>query len=116
MKFLIRDFENLPINKWFHLGVRLQGKFFDVIINGNIKKRVVMEVGQVPKQNNYDIHVAPGTNNFSDSLLSNLQYHAYALSPIEMLQLSQKGPNLDFKDKDDNVGPPYLAMNWYIND
>ena len=53
------EVENLPINKWFHLGVRLQGKFFDVIINGNIKKRVVMGVGNVAKQNNYDIHVAP---------------------------------------------------------
>ena len=51
-------------------------------------------------------------------MLSNLQYHAYALSPIEMLQLSQKGPNLDFakyKMQDNDIEPPYLAMNWFMD-
>jgi hypothetical protein len=83
------DISNLPQSHYFHLGIRCQGSNIDSYINGNIIKR--QNIGNVPKQNFYDIFVCP--RNGFPGYLSNLQYFDRAISVVEMNTLYQAGPN-----------------------
>lgn len=83
------DISNLPHNQYFHLGIRCQGSNIDSYINGTIIKR--QNLGNVPKQNFYDIFVCP--KNGFPGYLSNLQYFSRALSVVELNTIYQSGPN-----------------------
>lgn len=85
----IIDISNLPQKQYFHLGIRCQGSNIDAYINGTIIKR--QNVGNVPKQNFYDIFVCP--KNGFPGYLSNLQYFSRALSVVELNTIYQAGPN-----------------------
>jgi hypothetical protein len=91
----IIDIPNIPHNQYFHLGIRCQGSNIDTYINGTIIKR--QNLGNVPKQNFYDIYVCPQTG--FPGYLSNLQYFSRALSVVELNTIYQGGPNT----KDANV-------------
>ena len=85
----IIDISNLPQKQYFHLGIRCQGSNIDTYINGTIIKR--QNIGNVPKQNFYDIFVCP--KNGFPGYLSNLQYFSRALSVVELNTIYQAGPN-----------------------
>lgn len=85
----IIDISNIPHDQYIHLGIRCQGSNIDIYINGTIVKR--QNLGNVPKQNFYDIFVCP-KNGFPGNL-SNLQYFSRALSVVELNTLYQSGPN-----------------------
>ena len=105
--------ENIPLEKWILVVLRIKGNILDVYINGIITKRHVLS--GVPKQNYEPIIVCAGKNNGFDGQLSNLRYYHYALSAIQINSLSLQGPNLK-ADKTKNISsPPYLATDWYFN-
>ena len=85
----IIDISNLPHKQYFHLGIRCQGTNIDIYINGTVIKR--QNIGNVPKQNFYDIFVCP--KNGFPGYLSNLQYFSRALSVVELNTIYQSGPN-----------------------
>jgi hypothetical protein len=85
----IIDIPNIPHNQYFHLGIRCQGSNIDTYINGTIIKR--QNLGNVPKQNFYDIYVCPQTG--FPGYLSNLQYFSRELSVVELNTIYQGGPN-----------------------
>jgi hypothetical protein len=85
----IIDISNIPHDQYIHLGIRCQGSNIDIYINGTIVKR--QNLGNVPKQNFYDIFVCP-KNGFPGNL-SNLQYFSRGLSVVELNTLYQSGPN-----------------------
>ena len=105
---------NIPINKWVHVLIRVQGTYLDVYINGTLAKRKVL--GSVPKQNNGNIYVCQ--NGGFSGYISNLRYFKKALEPGDILGLVNKGPSLkmsslekkDLKKNNSN----YLAMDWYF--
>jgi hypothetical protein len=85
----------------------------DVYINGSLAKRHVLT--SVPKQNYGGIYIA-SNGGFSGSL-SDLRYYSDALSPGEIISLSNKGPNLVINKKSTTLysTPPYLSDQWYTN-
>ena len=109
----IIDISNLPQNQYFHLGIRCQGTNMDTYINGTIIKR--QNLGNVPKQNFYDLFVCPKSG-FS-GYLSNLQYYSRALSVIELNSIYQAGPDTNpfvaSKSKDSQITP--ISTSWFNN-
>jgi hypothetical protein len=101
---------NIPTGKWIHVAVRLEHHNFDVLVNGNIRKRKFIK--DVPKQNTYDIFVTPGEKHGFDGLISNLQYHNRALNSLELMDMVSKGPNLK-ADANEMVFPPFLSLRWF---
>ena len=85
---LVIDISNLPL-EYFHLAIRCQNTYIDAYINGNLVKR--QNLKNIPKQNFYDLVVAP-YNGFG-GFLSNLQYFSQALNVIEINKLVRAGPN-----------------------
>jgi hypothetical protein len=109
---LTKVIENIPIGKWFHVAVRMQGKVLDCYINGVIVQR--MSFGDaIPKQN-YDPIVYAGNGGFAGSI-SNLRYYDYALSVFEINSVVYYGPNLKAANGSSNNYFDYLGQSWYSN-
>jgi len=108
---MIIDISNLPHDQYFHVGIRCQGQDMDTYINGTILKR--QNLGNVPKQNFYDLFVSP--KNGFPGYLSNLQYYSRALSVIELNSIYQAGPNtnpfVNSSSHDLKITP--ISTNWF---
>jgi hypothetical protein len=104
---------NMPMNKWVNVIIRVMNTDLDVYINGSLAKRHVLS--SVPKQNYGDIYIA-SNGGFTGSL-SDLKYYSEALSPGEIISLSNRGPNLTINKKSTALysNPPYLSVQWYTN-
>jgi hypothetical protein len=105
---------NLPMNKWVNIIIRIMNNTLDVYINGTLAKRHILS--SVPKQNNGNVYVA--SNGGFTGNLSDLRYFSHALQPGEILDITNKGPNLSVNSKSTttlNAVPPYLALQWYTD-
>lgn len=102
--------KDVPLNKWINVAIRIEGSKMDVYINGTIVLR--HKFSNVPKQNYGDVYV--NMNGGYSGLLSDLWYHDYALSTLEIMGIVNDGPNLTTDDRID-VKPPYLSLRWYLN-
>lgn len=78
--------EGIPIQQYFHLAIRCKGVNIDTYLNGTVINRT--KLGNVPKQNYYDILVG----GFSGKL-SNLRYFNRGLSVVEINSITRSGPN-----------------------
>ena len=105
---------DMPMNKWVHVLIRVEGAFFDVYVNGTLAKRKVM--ASVPKQNNGNVYLCQ--NGGFSGYISNLRYYRNALDPGDIINIVNQGPNLkiskleksDLKKNKLN----FLAMDWYF--
>ncbi len=104
------EIDSIPLNKWIHVIVRLEGRNLDIYVNGNIAKR--HELSDVPKQNYGDLYV--NMNGGFSGLVSDLRYFNYGLSPAEIMSVSNKEPNMK-TDNSMNVFPPYFSLRWYFS-
>jgi len=108
------DVSGIPLQKWFHVAMRLQNTILDIYINGTLSKRTVLP--DVPKQNYADVYVC-GNGGFPGSL-SNLRYYPYAMNVFEINSVSWWGPNLSAASMassatEANNGYTYLSNIWY---
>jgi len=108
------DVSGVPLQKWFHVALRLQNTILDIYINGTLSKRTVLP--DVPKQNYADVYVC-GNGGFPGSL-SNLRYYPYAMNVFEINSVSWWGPNLSAASMassatEVNNGYTYLSNIWY---
>jgi len=108
------DVSGIPLQKWFHVALRLQNTILDIYINGTLSKRTVLP--DVPKQNYADVYVC-GNGGFPGSL-SNLRYYPYAMNVFEINSVSWWGPNLSAASMassatEVNNGYTYLSNIWY---
>ena len=107
------DISAIPLQKWFHVALRLQNTIMDIYINGTLSKRTVLP--DVPKQNYADIYVC-GNGGFPGAL-SNLRYYPYALNVFEINSISWFGPNTSVASMTSslqaNNGYTYLSNIWY---
>lgn len=105
----------LPIMKWIHVAVRVEGTAMDAYINGVVAGRVIFD--SVPNQNYYDVNCCCN-NGFSGSL-SNLQYFNYGLSTIEINSIVYAGPNVNqagsLADTTSAGQPYYLNSSWFAS-
>lgn len=103
----------IPINKWFHVALRLQNTLLDLYINGVLYGRTILQ--DVPKQNYGDVTVC-GNNGFSGKL-SNLRYYNHALNVFQIGSIAWWGPNTKENTISDavkaNNGYTYLSSTWY---
>ena len=106
--------DQIPINKWIHVAIRLQNTVLDTYVNGTLAKRTNMDYA--PKQNFNDIVIGAGGG--FPGKLSNLRYYAHALNVFEINNIVMFGPDItpskrsiDAKGKSGSYG--FLSNMWY---
>tara|TARA_B110001452_G_scaffold264007_1_gene266309 strand:+ start:59 stop:991 length:933 start_codon:yes stop_codon:yes gene_type:complete len=104
------EIDSIPMNKWILVNIRCRGKHMDTYINGTIVNR--HEFRSVPKQNYGDVYV--NMNGGFSGLLSNLRYHGYALSGVDIENMVKSGPNLKADDSM-KIFPPYFSLRWFFS-
>ena len=112
------EVDNVPMNKWFNIIIRVKNRRVDIYINGTIKRSY--ELPSVPKQNYGNIYIAqnPASSaTLQGSKLSNLRYHDHALNVSQIQKLVQSGPNrkLITNSAMSDKSTSYLAFDWYYN-
>lgn len=108
------EIDNIPLNKFFNVMIRVENQTLDVYINGTITKS--HELHGVPKQNYGDVYVA--ANGGYDGYISNLYYYNKALSPIEIEDVIKDGPDTEMVDGDTRMklnNYDFLSLKWYFN-
>lgn len=107
--------DNVPINKWVNVIIRVKNKRLDVYINGTIKRSFQLQ--NIPQQNYGEIYISQKSqnNSFQGSKLSNLRYHDHALNVYEIQKIFYSGPNrtLITKNAMTDTNYSYLAFDWY---
>lgn len=104
--------DNVPLNKWVHLALRVENTLLDVYVNGTISSRT--KFTSVPKQNYNDIQICQ--NGGFDGNLSNLRYYNKALSAFEINNVVKGGPSLVVSTNTGNMADKnayYLSDGWY---
>lgn len=104
--------DNIPINKWIHLALRIENTLLDVYVNGTITTRTKFTA--VPKQNYNDIQICQ--NGGFEGNLSNLRYFGRALSAFEINNIVKTGPSLVLANNSGSMTDKttyYLSDSWY---
>ena len=107
------DITGVPMNKWFHVALRMENKVLDAYINGTIYNRLTLQ--SVPKQNYQDVLI--GQNDGFTGKLSNFRYYNYALSAFEINNIVAAGPNTSTSKlaigTANTTNAYYLSSKWY---
>lgn len=106
---------NIPLNKWINVVIRLQNTVLDVYINGTIAKRYVF-VENVPQQSYGDVYVCQNGGFIGN--ISDLRYFNKALSIFGIQGLVNSGPNLQPSQHERQSGKSggsnyFLDNSWY---
>jgi len=104
--------EDIPLNKWINVIIRVENDNLDVYVNGTIVKRHKLK--GVPKQNYGDVFVSMngGFNGFTSSL----RYWNYALGTAEIQRVVNQGPNMKMDDTGmEQSKPRYFSLRWFFN-
>lgn len=105
--------DNIPMQKWVNVVIRVQNKTLDVYVNGTLTERKDMDY--VPKQNYGDVYVGDSINGMN-GYISSLRYFNHAIGEGRIQDILYQGPNLKMEDESYNqTMPPYLSMKWYFN-
>jgi hypothetical protein len=105
--------DNIPMQKWVNVVIRIQNNTVDVYINGTLTER--KELDYVPKQNYGNIYVGDVMNGMH-GYISSLRYFNYAIGEGQIQDMIYRGPNLKMEGEGYNeTMPPYLSMKWYFN-
>jgi len=105
------EIDNIPLNKWLNVVIRVKNKSLDVFVNGIVTK--TKQLVTPPKQNNDKVflHLNNGFNGYS----SNLWYWNYAIGTNTVNNIVQAGPNTTLANSpltDKNAD--YLSSSWYF--
>jgi hypothetical protein len=107
------DVDNIPVNKWVNVLIRVENTVLDIFINGDLAQR--LPLGSVPFQNYGDVNVA--INGGFNGNLSSLRYYNTSLGTRAIQNIVSSGPNL--KVIGASGGAPgtmdYLSMRWFFS-
>lgn len=105
--------EDIPMNKWVNIIVRVEGQYVDVYINGMVRSRKILN--DVPKQNYDDVYI--NMNGGFSGYVSDLKYFDHSVSIREINSIMRKGPNLTSENDDylQETNPPYLSIKWFLS-
>jgi hypothetical protein len=107
------DVDNIPINKWFNVMIRVENTVLDVFVNGDLAQR--LPLNSVPFQNYGNVNVA--MNGGFNGKLSLLRYYNAALGTRAIQDIVSDGPNLTVLGS--SGGAPgtmdYLSMRWFFS-
>ena len=105
------EVDNIPINKWVNVIIRVENTALDVFVNGDLAKRLLLN--SVPFQNYGNVNVA--INGGFNGALSSLRYYNIALGTRAIANIVNEGPNLKLVGS--SGGAPglmdYLSMRWF---
>jgi len=105
--------DNMPINKWFNVVIRLTNNVMDVYINGRLTQRKTFTDG-VPNQNYDDVYICQ--NGGFNGYIADLKYYNSSIGTSEINSIVSSGPNTSINTSNlKNNMPPYLSGNWYDN-
>ena len=105
--------DNMPINKWFNVVIRLTNNVMDVYINGRLTQRKTFTDG-VPNQNYDDVYICQ--NGGFNGYIADLKYYNSAVGTSEINSIVSSGPNTSINTSNlKNNMPPYLSGSWYDN-
>ena len=103
--------EDIPLNKWVCVQIRVENHQLDTYINGKLAKRLIMN--GVPKQNYGDVHVA--MNGGFSGYMSDLRYFNYGVGTSEIQGIVDSGPNLKMNSQTMTSSmPKYLSLRWFF--
>jgi hypothetical protein len=106
------EVDNIPMNKWCNVVIRVENTVLDVFINGDLAQR--LPLNSVPFQNYGDVNVA--INGGFNGNLSSLRYYNTALGTRAIQNIVSGGPNLTVLGA--SGGAPgtmdYLSMRWFF--
>jgi hypothetical protein len=106
------DIDNIPINKWVHVALRLQNTILDVYVNGIVVNRLLLN--NTPKQNYGNVYICQ--NGGFRGKLSNLRYYSRALNVFEINNIVSSGPSLKVAEEAKPTGGyNYLSTQWYAS-
>ena len=106
----IISIDNMPINKWFHVVIRLTNDTLDVYVNGRLTQRAVLD--SVPNQNYDDVYICHGSG--FNGYVSDLKYFNSSIGTTQINALVSNGPNTSINSSNlKNNIPPYLSIDWY---
>lgn len=106
------DISGVPMNKWFHLALRMENKVLDAYVNGTAYSRAILSA--VPKQNYYDINVGQNAGFYGS--ISNLRYFNYALTAPAINSIVASGANTTTSSsalQASNIYAAVLSNIWY---
>ena len=106
------EIDNMPMNKWVNVIIRVKDKNLDIFINGIITKN--MQFTNPPRQNyeNVQLHLNGGYKGYT----SNLWYYNYALGTNAINSIVYWGPDtkLAVNNGLNDTDPDYLSSKWYF--
>lgn len=103
---------NLPINKWVNVIIRMSNTTMDVYVNGRLAKRKTLDS---PPLQNYDSVNVCQNNGFS-GYIADLKYYNKAIGTTEMQDIVSNGPSTSMNnDELIKNRPQYLGLGWYYN-
>ena len=103
--------DDIPINKWICVQIKVVNHQLDVYINGKLAKRLIMK--GVPRQNFGDVYVA--MNGGFSGYLSDLRYYNYALGTAQIQRIVDSGPNMQMTGSTMTESKPrYLSLRWFF--
>lgn len=103
--------DDIPLNKWVCVQIRVSNNQLDTYINGKLTKRLLMK--GVPRQNYGDLYVA--MNGGFSGYISDLRYFNSALGTAQIQGIVDKGPNLSMTGKNITENKPkYLSLRWFF--
>ena len=103
--------DDIPLNKWMCVQIRVSNHQLDVFINGKLAKRLIMK--GVPRQNYGNVYVAMN-GGFSGNI-SDLRYFNSALGTAEIQSIVDSGPNLTLVGSEVTGNQPkYLSLRWFF--
>ena len=105
------EIDNIPLNKWFNVVIRVKNKSLDVFMNGIITKS--RQLATPPKQN-YDkvfLHLNNGFSGYS----SNLWYWNNAVGTSTVTNIVDAGPDTTVTGgATADTSSDYLSSKWYF--
>ena len=104
------DIQNIPVRKWVHVSLVLEGRALNIYINGKLKTKKVFETVPIQNYGNLWVSLFGGFEGF----LSKMRYHNYALEYPEVESIVKDGPSKD-ACTDTGEQPPYLEDNWWYS-
>ena len=103
--------DDIPLNKWINVMIRVEGHILDVYVNGTIAVR--HKLSGVAKENYGDVWVT--ANGGFDGELADLRYFDYALNTTEIATIVDNGPDMSQDRPETWPVPHYFALQWYFN-
>jgi hypothetical protein len=107
------EVEELPLNKWVNIIIRVENRTMDVYINGTIVRRHMLT--GLPKQNYGNVYTSMN-GGFSGNI-SNLWYYDYGLGAREIENLVKNGPNTTLATTGSSIlnrNTQYLSFKWFL--